>query len=91
MKDIHVVIGGAAGEGIQTIGDVLAKTVMMQGYSTFSWKEYESRIRGGLNSYSVRIGRAPRECSAGTGAYPACLESGGLRKIRSPCSTRTGS
>ena len=59
MKDIHVVIGGAAGEGVQTIGDVLAKTVMLQGYSTFSWKEYESRIRGGLNSYSVRIGRAP--------------------------------
>ena len=55
MRDITVIIAGAAGEGIQTIGDVLAKTVLMQGYPVFSWKEYESRIRGGLSSYSVRI------------------------------------
>ena len=55
MRDITVIIAGAAGEGIQTIGDVLAKTVLMRGYPVFSWKEYESRIRGGLSSYSVRI------------------------------------
>ncbi len=59
MEDINVVIAGAAGEGVQTIGDVLARTVMRQGYSVFSWKEYESRVRGGLNSYSVRIGQKP--------------------------------
>ena len=60
MEDIHVVIAGAAGEGIQTIGDVMAKTVSAQGYAVFSWKEYESRIRGGQNSYAIRISERVR-------------------------------
>ncbi len=57
MEDLNVVIAGAAGEGIQTLGEVLANTLVAQGYAVFTWKEYESRIRGGLNSYSVRIGQ----------------------------------
>lgn len=55
MEDLNVVIGGAAGEGIQTIGEVLAEVVSTLGYAVFSWQENESRIRGGLNSYSVRV------------------------------------
>ncbi|MBN1626447.1 MAG: 2-oxoacid:acceptor oxidoreductase subunit alpha [Deltaproteobacteria bacterium] len=56
MDDINVVIAGAAGEGVQTIGDLMTNAVAGQGYSVFSWKEYESRIVGGSNSYSIRIG-----------------------------------
>jgi 2-oxoglutarate/2-oxoacid ferredoxin oxidoreductase subunit alpha len=56
MKDLNIVISGAAGEGVQTIGDVLADTVSAHGYAVFTWQEYESRIRGGQNSYSIRIG-----------------------------------
>jgi len=56
MEDINVVIAGAAGEGVQTVGDVLAHTISAQGYAVFAWQEYESRIRGGQNSYSIRIG-----------------------------------
>ena len=55
MIDINVVISGAAGQGIQTIGYILAKTASESGYNVFSWQEYESRIRGGTNSYRVRI------------------------------------
>jgi 2-oxoglutarate ferredoxin oxidoreductase subunit alpha len=60
MEDLNVVIAGAAGEGIQTVGAVLAETVSAQGYAVLTWKEYESRIRGGQNSFSVRIGEVPR-------------------------------
>lgn len=60
MKDLNVVIAGAAGEGVQTVGDTLAAAVSAQGYAVSTWKEYESRIRGGLNSYSVRVGEEPR-------------------------------
>ena len=60
MEDLNVVIAGAAGEGVQTIGDVLAETLAAEGYAVFTWKEYESRIRGGQNSYSVRVGEEPR-------------------------------
>jgi 2-oxoglutarate ferredoxin oxidoreductase subunit alpha len=59
MKDINVVIAGAAGEGIQSVGSIFAHAVSAQGYAVFSWKEYESRIRGGLNRFVVRIGERP--------------------------------
>jgi len=55
MEDINVVIAGSAGEGVQTIGEILAKFALSQGYGVFTWKEYESRIRGGQNSYRIRI------------------------------------
>lgn len=54
-----IVIAGSAGEGIQTIGDVLADTLAAQGYAVFTWQEYESRIRGGQNSYTIRVSEAP--------------------------------
>ena len=47
MEDLNVVIAGAAGEGIQTVGAVLTATILAQGYAVFAWQEYESRIRGG--------------------------------------------
>jgi 2-oxoglutarate/2-oxoacid ferredoxin oxidoreductase subunit alpha len=59
MDDINAVISGAAGEGIQTVGELLTRAVAVQGYCVFSWQEYESRIRGGENSYSIRIGERP--------------------------------
>ncbi len=55
-----MVIAGSAGEGVQTIGEILAKFALSQGYGVFTWKEYESRIRGGHNSYRIRIGDKPR-------------------------------
>jgi 2-oxoglutarate ferredoxin oxidoreductase subunit alpha len=56
MIDINIVVSGAAGQGIQTIGYIIAKTASEAGYYVFSWQEYESRIRGGSNSYRIRIG-----------------------------------
>lgn len=54
-----MVIAGSAGEGIQTIGDILADTLSSQGYAVFTWQEYESRIRGGQNSYTIRVSESP--------------------------------
>jgi len=45
------VIAGAAGEGVQTIGDVVSRTLLALGYPVFTTQEYESRIRGGTTSY----------------------------------------
>jgi 2-oxoglutarate ferredoxin oxidoreductase subunit alpha len=59
MTDINVLISGAAGQGIQTVGTVLARTASRAGYNVFSWQEYESRIRGGSNSYRIRISGEP--------------------------------
>ncbi len=55
MIDLNIVVSGAAGQGIQTIGYIIAKTASEAGYYVFSWQEYESRIRGGSNSYRIRV------------------------------------
>jgi 2-oxoglutarate ferredoxin oxidoreductase subunit alpha len=59
MIDINIVVSGAAGQGIQTIGYIIAKTASEAGYYVFSWQEYESRIRGGSNSYRIRVSDEP--------------------------------
>ena len=37
MEHLNVVIAGSAGEGIQTVGAVLAETVLTRGYAVFAW------------------------------------------------------
>lgn len=59
MQDRSVLVAGAAGEGIQTIGDVIARSFLSHGYPVFATQDYESRIRGGHSSYRLRIGEAP--------------------------------
>jgi len=83
MDDINVVIAGAAGEGVQTIGDLLSETVSAQGYAVFSWKEYESRIRGGQNSYSVRIGERAKNAPIIGADVLLCLNRGAVEKYES--------
>lgn len=62
MSDLSIFIVGAAGEGIQTIGDIVAHALLRSGIAVFASKEYESRIRGGHNSYRLRVSgpNAPR-------------------------------
>jgi len=62
MNDLSIYIVGSAGEGIQTVGDVVARALLRSGISVFTSKEYESRIRGGNSSYRIRASgpNAPR-------------------------------
>jgi 2-oxoglutarate ferredoxin oxidoreductase subunit alpha len=63
--DRSIVVAGAAGEGIQTIGDVVARCFLVHGYAVFASQEFESRIRGGNSSVRLRVTdephNAPRE------------------------------
>jgi 2-oxoglutarate ferredoxin oxidoreductase subunit alpha len=58
--DYSVKIGGEAGQGIQTVGGLLAEVAGTAGYHVFAHQDYESRVRGGHNFYQLRIstGRA---------------------------------
>ncbi|MBN1850457.1 MAG: 2-oxoacid:acceptor oxidoreductase subunit alpha [Deltaproteobacteria bacterium] len=80
MQDIHVIVAGAAGEGIQTIGDLLVRLAAAHGYAVFSWKEYESRIRGGQNRYAVRIGMEPVNAPLSEADILLALNKGALAK-----------
>lgn len=58
-KDWSVVLVGPAGMGIQTVEGALVKILKGAGYHIFATKEYMSRVRGGMNSTSLRISAAP--------------------------------
>jgi 2-oxoglutarate ferredoxin oxidoreductase subunit alpha len=51
----NILIGGEAGQGLVTIGQILAKTLVRSGYSIVVTQSYESRIRGGHNTFAVRL------------------------------------
>lgn len=53
--DLNIKIGGAAGQGLQTIGMVLAKTFKKSGFHVFATQYYLSRVRGGHNTFQIRI------------------------------------
>jgi 2-oxoglutarate/2-oxoacid ferredoxin oxidoreductase subunit alpha len=57
--DLNLMVGGEAGQGIQTIGFVLGKTLVRSGLHVFADQDYESRIRGGHNFYRVRASDRP--------------------------------
>ncbi len=57
--DYSIKIGGEAGQGIQTIGDVLGRVFARSGYHVFTDQDYESRIRGGHNFYRIRLSDVP--------------------------------
>jgi 2-oxoglutarate/2-oxoacid ferredoxin oxidoreductase subunit alpha len=53
---INVLIGGEAGQGLVTIGEILTKSVARSGYSVVVTQSYQSRIRGGHNTFAIRMG-----------------------------------
>jgi 2-oxoglutarate ferredoxin oxidoreductase subunit alpha len=63
--DLNLMIAGEAGQGLQTVGEVFARSIMRSGYSILVSQTYESRVRGGHNTFSIRMGSqtivAPRE------------------------------
>jgi 2-oxoglutarate/2-oxoacid ferredoxin oxidoreductase subunit alpha len=53
--DFNFMVGGEAGQGVQSIGLILSKTFSRGGYHVFTDQDYESRIRGGNSFCRVRI------------------------------------
>ncbi|NDY70645.1 2-oxoacid:acceptor oxidoreductase subunit alpha [Desulfobacter hydrogenophilus] len=57
--DITILIGGAAGQGIQTIGTLLSAACCKAGYFAMAVNDFESRVRGGHSFFKIRISNAP--------------------------------
>jgi len=53
--DSNFMVGGEAGQGVQSVGFLLAKVFARGGYHIFADQDYESRIRGGHNFFRVRV------------------------------------
>ena len=52
----NLLIGGAAGQGIDTVADILEKLLKRSGYNVFTARDFMSRIRGGHNFSLIRFG-----------------------------------
>ncbi len=57
--DLNFRVGGAAGQGVQSIGGILSKTFARGGYHIFTHQDYESRIRGGHSFFHLRLSDKP--------------------------------
>ncbi|HHW56205.1 MAG TPA: 2-oxoacid:acceptor oxidoreductase subunit alpha [Clostridia bacterium] len=57
--DYTILIGGEAGQGIDTTANLLAKILKRHGFYVFSNSDYMSRIRGGHNFIQVRFSDKP--------------------------------
>lgn len=54
-SDLSIVLGGAAGQGVQTVEAILVQVLKREGYQVSACKEYMSRVRGGSNSTEIRL------------------------------------
>jgi len=63
IMEISFNIGGEAGQGIDTIGDLLTQVFVQAGFYTFTIKDFESRIRGGYNFTQIRVSDKPIHAS----------------------------
>ena len=55
QTDFNFMVGGEAGQGVQSVGFLLAKVFACGGYHVFADQDYESRVRGGHNFFRVRV------------------------------------
>jgi len=57
--EVRLRLGGPAGFGIKAAGQSLARVFARSGYETFDLTEYPSLIKGGHNTYHLRISDSP--------------------------------
>ena len=55
----NILVGGAAGQGIDTLSTLLERILKRKGYFLHSSKDYMSRVRGGHNFIQIRFGTEP--------------------------------
>ena len=55
LTGVNFMVGREAGQGVQSVGFILAKAFTRVGYHVFADQEYESRIRGGHNLFRIRV------------------------------------
>ena len=63
---VNILIGGEAGQGLATIGTLMAKALVRSGYELCVTQDYQSRIRGGHNTFALRFGPEPVRATGDT-------------------------
>ncbi len=55
MVKLNIIIGGAAGQGINKVSQIFSNVLISHGYFTFNYRDYASLIRGGHNFNTLAI------------------------------------
>ncbi|MFZ5989565.1 MAG: 2-oxoacid:acceptor oxidoreductase subunit alpha [Bacillota bacterium] len=53
--DYNILIGGSAGQGMETLSSILEKILKRKGFEIFTIRDYMSRVRGGHNFIQIRF------------------------------------
>ncbi len=59
INEFTIRIAGEAGQGMQTIGELLCRVFKKSGLGIFSNQDYMSRVRGGNNFFQLRVSIKP--------------------------------
>ena len=58
-EELHLIMGGEAGQGLDTVSGLLVKAVVRSGRHLLGAHHVMSRVRGGHNNFRLRIGSRP--------------------------------
>jgi 2-oxoglutarate ferredoxin oxidoreductase subunit alpha len=88
-QDYSIVLTGQAGMGIQTVEQLLMQMFRLAGFHVFATKEYMSRVRGGMNSTSIRVGVGPVRACVDRIDILVPLNKGGISHVQHRLSKNT--
>jgi 2-oxoglutarate ferredoxin oxidoreductase subunit alpha len=76
--DVNIRVWGGAGQGVHTAGGFLSRLAVAAGHHFHATQGYMSRIRGGRNSYSVRVREVPVRAGRAEAEIVLALDPGHL-------------
>lgn len=88
-SEISLVLGGEAGQGLQTIAQILARMFLNGGLHVVAVSEFMSRIRGGSNSVTLRAASAPVRALRNQLDLCVLLDRDALPRLRGRCGPET--
>lgn len=87
--EMNLVIGGEAGQGLQTIALILARMFIHGGLHVLAVSEFMSRIRGGSNSITLRAAHHPVRAVRQRVDLCVFLDKDSLPRLRGRCGVET--
>ena len=78
INNLNFVVGGFAGQGVNTVGDTFARLCMRMGLYVFVNLEYPSNIRGEHNYVQVAVSEKPIGGTVGSADLLLALDAGSV-------------
>jgi 2-oxoglutarate/2-oxoacid ferredoxin oxidoreductase subunit alpha len=87
--EIDIAITGEAGQGIQSIESITVAALKRNGFHVFATKEYMSRVRGGVNSTTIRAASYPVRAYRSSIDVCVALTKGAISHLGKRCTGNT--